>query len=223
MPKKLRWLIRSAALLYLGYVYLKTSLHSSALSFLTLNSFLAYIPIECAFHVHPTRQRAWQFYPLAFLWLIFYPNTPYLLTDLFHLAKFDPYNSVTMLMRFDLHLWLAFFTLVSGVIGFAIIGTWSLEFMATALQRRWRWEGFVAHGSLVVGLTLLTSIGVFVGRFIRLHTAYLFVSPGWVVSELVTMWNLRMVTFVLLMTILQLVIWGAIMITKMALESTTSD
>ena len=51
MSTKSKWLIRTAFWLYMLYVYLTVVRHNSFYSFLLLNTFLAYIPIELSFHI----------------------------------------------------------------------------------------------------------------------------------------------------------------------------
>ncbi len=90
----------------------------------------------------------------AFLWLIFFPNAPYILTDFQHLSApgegFPVWYDVLLLM------WAAFTGLFLGMI--------SLFMMQEIVRREFgRWAGW----GFVLLVTGLTAIGVYMGRFLR--------------------------------------------------------
>lgn len=206
MLKKYRWLVRIAFLLYILYIYLTVYSKNQAFSFLLLNTFLGYIPIELAMHLK-TKQHPAIFGSILILWLLFYPNSPYVLTDLFHLARFNPYDSRTGLMIFDLKLWLQFTNLVIAALGCSLLGMWSLDYVATTCLKRWHLKHFFLKPLLVLVFNLIASIGIYIGRFERLHTAYLFIDPQWTLNEILTIWNEKMFIFVIFMTLIQMIIW----------------
>lgn len=222
MATKNRWLIRIAFWLFMLYIYLTVYSRGGTYSFLLLNTFLGYLPIELSFHLD-YRQNNFIFGVIFVFWLLFYPNAPYVLTDLFHLAKLDPYNSATGLMEFNLHLWLNFSNLVASALACSLVGIWSLEYVADQLllklhrfSRGWQ--------ILTINiLLLLSSVGIYVGRFLRLHTAYLFLDPNWVLQQLVDMWSPRMLIFVGFMFIIQLIMWIIIFISRQSLQQTEKN
>src|ERR1043165_3830645 len=57
--------------------------------YLPWNLFLAWLPLLFALAAGRLRHdaRRWKFYAAAFAWLVFFPNAPYLLTDLTHLGQ----------------------------------------------------------------------------------------------------------------------------------------
>ena len=56
-------------------------------NFMAFNVFLAYIPVEIGFQLPRFNdRRALAFWTCLIIWLLFYPNTPYVMTDLFHLS-----------------------------------------------------------------------------------------------------------------------------------------
>ena len=137
--------------------------------FLVWNLFLAWIPFIISYFTYTlTMKRRWVyiFVPLAaFLWLIFFPNAPYILTDFQHLAKvtgeLPVWYDVMMLI------WFAF----TGV----FLGMVSLFLMQEIVRRefgRWVGWGFVAL------VTALSSAGVYVGRFLRWNSWDIFRNPG---------------------------------------------
>lgn len=206
MSRKIKWLIRLSFLAYMIYIYLTVFRRGGYFSFLFLNTFLGYLPIEAAMHIDH-KQPTIFFVLLIILWLLFYPNAPYLLTDLFHLSSIDPYNHTTGLMTFNLHMWLTFTNLLVSSLSCTILGTWSLEYVADQIMLKIKLNHTWMRNILVVIFITASSVGVYIGRFLRLHTAYLFLSPNWVINDLVKMWNPRMMIFVIFMTIIQMVVW----------------
>ena len=131
MTRLQRWLIRLA---FWGFfVFAALDLHG-AFHFLLLNSILAYIPIELSFWL-TTRRSPLLFWLIAVIWLLFYPNAPYLMTDLFHLSLLKPYG-INGLLRFDLPMWRDFAYLVGPMMVATIVGTWGVDQVAQQLTQR---------------------------------------------------------------------------------------
>lgn len=212
MAPRYRWLVRGA---FLGFfIYL----HFFALApfrFILLNTFLGYIPIEIAFHYDQTQPPAIIFWLLVILWLLFYPNAPYLLTDLFHLSMLHPYDPTTGLIRFNLHMWLAYTNLIVAALSCTVLGFWSMEHTIQAVIVRLQLsETAITKSIFVILLTFLTSVGIFIGRFLRLHSIYLLLKPTQFIQPLLAMWHPRMLIFVFLMTLIQLVIYVCLQLFK---------
>ncbi|MFT9013178.1 MAG: DUF1361 domain-containing protein [Liquorilactobacillus mali] len=200
------------------YIYITVSSHNGIYSFLLLNTFLGYIPIEIAMHID-VQKKTPILVILIVLWLLFYPNAPYVITDLFHLAMLDPYNSSTGLMEFNLHLWLKFTNLVTSALGCSLMGFWSLEHVADTILIKFKLWSKTNKILLVSALIVFSSVGIYIGRFLRLHTAYLFIAPKEVVAELIQMWNPRMLVFIGFMTIIQLIFCFSFDITRSSLAN----
>lgn len=81
------------------------------------------------------------------------------------------------------------------------LGFWSLNHVAGTITERYfkhaRWLEVV----LVLILTFLSSVGIYAGRFLRIHTIYLFISPDLIIHRLMGMWTEPMLEFVGLMMI----------------------
>ncbi|WP_281164744.1 DUF1361 domain-containing protein [Liquorilactobacillus sicerae] len=222
MTKRNRWLLRIFFWSYMLYIYLTVYLKGEIYSFLLLNTFLAYIPIEISFHIDYRQNNFW-FFLLFIIWLLFFPNAPYELTDLFHLAMLDPYNSLNKLMVFNLHLWLKFTNLLIGALACTLVGTISLEYVADqVLWHLKRWSR-LNQVILINILLVLSAIGIYIGRFLRLHTVYLILDPQWVIQQLISMWSWRMLVFVTFMYALQLLIWGCMFINRFEFQRLESQ
>ena len=127
--------------------------------FLIWNLFLAWIPFVISYFTYTARLTKQQMYfvvPVAaFFWLIFFPNAPYILTDLQHLAV-DHWRDVPVWYDVMLLIWFAFTGLMLGMT--------SLFMMQEIIRREFgRWVGW----SFVAAVAALSSIGVYVGRFLR--------------------------------------------------------
>jgi uncharacterized membrane protein len=100
----------------------------------------------------------------AVLWLIFFPNSLYILTDFQHIAIRDTdtpiWYDVIMLLWFS---W-------TGL----LLGLTSLYFMQKVVTR---WLGKIFSWVFVVGATILGSLGVYIGRFIELNSWDVIINP----------------------------------------------
>jgi uncharacterized membrane protein len=172
-----------------------------------LNTFLAYIPIELSFHIDVGKPKnGLLFWVIIIIWLLFYPNTPYLLTDLFHLSLLNPYG-INGLLRLDDVMWFKFALLLISTLFSTLLGLWGLDTVANAITARIHAKHILIKHTIVVGLTILTSIGIFIGRFLRIHTVYLFLTPELFIRPLMNMWSRPAVVFIVLLTIVQLVFY----------------
>lgn len=205
MTKTQRWLIRLVYWAFIGFAALE--LHGS-FRFLLLNTVLAYVPVELSFWL--TRRRSnWTFWALAVIWLLFYPNAPYLMTDLFHLSLLNPYGLNGML-RFNLEMWREFAYLIGPMMVSTLVGTWGVDQVAQESVRRLHLTRLPLGRELISGaLFLFAGIGVYVGRFLRLHSIYLLITPQYIVDQLLGMWSAKMLAFVVIMWCLQLLIYAA--------------
>jgi uncharacterized membrane protein len=146
-----------------------TTSESDRYAFLVWNLFLAWIPLGYAWIAYTSTRLPKIFKILligacAFLWLIFFPNAPYILTDFQHLAKVNGeapvWYDVIMLLWFS---W-------SGL----LLGMISLAFMQKIVAR---WLGNFSSWVFVIGVTILSSFGIYVGRFLRWNSWDVLLKP----------------------------------------------
>ncbi|GAB4428704.1 MAG: DUF1361 domain-containing protein [Anaerolineales bacterium] len=130
---------------------------SGRYGFMIWNLFLAWIPFLIAYITYTAKiQRRWLYLVLplsAFLWLIFFPNAPYILTDFQHLSV--P-SEIPVWFDVLLLIWYAFIGLFLGMI--------SLFLMQAVIRREF--GGGYGWGFVII-VAGLTSIGVYMGRFLR--------------------------------------------------------
>lgn len=138
----------------------RASYAGARFTFLFWNLFLAWVPW---FFSTAMQRSRWSFWPLATVWLAFFPNAPYLLTDLVHLKPRDGAP-----LMFDVLLFCAF-----ALAGCAL-GWDSLLAVHHELRRRW---GAARAAFAVTTCVILTGVGVFLGRFVRLNSWELFTAP----------------------------------------------
>ena len=129
-------------------------------SFLVWNLFLAWLPMIFALlaceSYQNTSGRDWRFLGLAGAWLLFFPNAPYIFTDLIHLtSRFYPYFWV------DLSL-ILLCALTGLVLGFV-----SLYLMQSVVERMF---GRAASWLFIATVAALSGFGIYVGRFMRFNS-----------------------------------------------------
>ena len=168
---------------------------------LVWNLFLAWIPFVLAYAAYALSWKRILLYiaiPIfAFLWLIFFPNAPYILTDLQHLAV----ESKVAPVWYDVILlvWFSFTGLFLGMV--------SLFLMQEIVRREFgRWFGW----GFVVLVAALTTVGIYMGRFLRWNSWDILQDPSEVaisILGLVIDPSLRLLVFTLLFTIFFLFIY----------------
>ena len=124
--------------------------------FLNWNLFLAFIPwaVTTGLIIHPRLHSKKTVVGITVcLWLLFFPNAPYILTDLFHLR---PRAGVPV--WFDLVMILSFAW--AGLL-FGFLSLWNIERVLAAFMRP-------RHITLLsVLLLFISSFGIYLGRFLR--------------------------------------------------------
>ncbi len=146
--------------------------------FLQWNLFLALLPFFASLALREAHERAPRLArsgvlaPLWLLWLVFWPNAPYLLTDLVHLAP-----------REGLPLWVDLLMLLSFAHNGLLLGFGSLLDVERALSLRYpraRWASIT-----VVTMAIASgSFAIFLGRFMRWNSWDLWLRPRAVLSDI---------------------------------------
>jgi len=130
--------------------------------FLLWNVFLAWIPLWVSIYLYRMHERRRDkpvlFWAAAFVWLIFYPNAPYIATDVVHINWIYDGDSSRW---FDIILLLC--CAWTGVL---------LGFVSLYTMRKWvvGAYGGAAGNMLALAVIALSSFGVFIGRFLRLNS-----------------------------------------------------
>ena len=124
--------------------------------FLAWNLFLAFIPYGITFIIkaYPRlKERWWTFIPLAGLWLLFLPNTPYILSDLQHLR-----HTPAVLLWLDVIL-LATFVWYALFIMFLTVRDMQ-ELWAVRLNK-------IQISAFTLCVFILCGLGIYLGRELR--------------------------------------------------------
>jgi uncharacterized membrane protein len=134
--------------------------------FLVWNLFLAWVPFGLAIAAYDRARRGFDVVvgALLVLWLLFFPNAPYMLTDFIHLN-----DSQSIPVWYDA-LMLSSFAWTALLLGFASL--YLVQMVARrAVGTTWSWIG-------VACALALASFGVYLGRFVRFNSWDALVRPG---------------------------------------------
>ncbi|EUJ32200.1 hypothetical protein MFLO_07222 [Listeria floridensis FSL S10-1187] len=170
--------------------------------FLILNITLAYIPFEIAVFLYRKKRNPWIFWLISIAWLIFFPNAFYLVTDFFHLRQIRIYDYYGILRK-DSFLWQSFSVMAGSIFFGLFVGNLSLQFFLDAArdQMKKNWTAVILPIVL-----LLSSYGIYLGRFERLHTVYLFTQPLETLNKILHV-SLFQLEFICYMFLLQLAVY----------------
>jgi uncharacterized membrane protein len=127
--------------------------------FLVWNLILAWIPFLLALGLYDAARRHSHPALLAALgagWLLFFPNAPYIVTDVIHVAP-----------RAGAPLWFDSLTITSAAFTGLLLGFVSLGLVQDVVRRA---AGAVWAWILAGGVLAIASVGIYMGRFLRLNS-----------------------------------------------------
>ena len=188
---------RYFARIYFIILFAISMTESHIFNFMTLNLFLAYVPFELCLLLKlfkPVKAFEWPlFIVFGLIFLLLVPNTFYMITDLIHLNQFQ----FNFLAGLNITEWIYFTYLILGVL-LAIYLT-ILIFLEIAHFTSYVW----LNRLLIVILMFLNGLGIYIGRFLRLHTVYLLNAPLEIVKEVFLIIDVKALLFVILMVLIQ--------------------
>ncbi len=156
-------------LLCVAFVIVRIVLESNLkFSFLLWNLFLAWVPFflsNLLLKFHSANKGKIAFIIIFFVWILFLPNSLYIITDLLHLKYYEQ-----KILWFD-----SLLIFVFGMTGL-LIGLFSIENIFVFI-RKYLKKG--ASWFAIFILYLLAGFGIFLGRYCRLNSWDLFHKPLW--------------------------------------------
>jgi len=152
------------SLLAISMVFIRLrSTDSLRFIFLIWNLFLAWIPWAIAWWMTRRERPAWVLWLLGVLWLLFLPNAPYILTDLFHLRS-----------RTGIPLWYDLVMIMAFAWSALAWGLFSIGRIQALLSARVPKAWTALFTPLAI---FLSAYGVYLGRYGRWNSWDLLSSP----------------------------------------------
>ena len=143
---------------------------SIAFIFLLWTLFLAWLPVLFALLARRGRASRLGRWLWGGLWLLFFPNAPYLLTDLLHLGQIG-----------RVPIWYDLIMLVAFALAGLFLGYASLFWLHDLVAKMWnKFAGWV----FVLVVLGLSSFGVYIGRFLRWNSWDLLLNPTILLRDL---------------------------------------
>jgi uncharacterized membrane protein len=134
--------------------------HNIHYGFLIWNLFLAWLPLIFALlaceKFRAGEHRTWRFAALAGAWLLFFPNAPYIFTDVIH-AVYGQFR----------HFWVDLTLILMVALTGLVLGFVSLYLMQSVVRRMY---GQIASWLFIMVVAGLSGFGIYLGRFVRLNS-----------------------------------------------------
>jgi uncharacterized membrane protein len=178
--------------------------------FFVWNLFLCIIPLILsiklkAMYFKGGVKKIW-LYLIGFIWLLFYPNAPYIITDFVHLSRIDffgnTYNVASPIK--NLRIWydliLFFFFIINGF----FMGLFSIFSVHEVLKHKF---GNIRSFILIFIITFLSGFAIYLGRFLRLNSWNIVTHPMGLIKDIFFSVNMFSLAFTLLFTIFLFLIY----------------
>ena len=150
-------------------------IYTGQLTFLSLiwNLFLAFVPFCISRYLmhHPQWiEHRLKFLLASFIWLLFIPNSFYIITDLFHLFE-----------RPEIPLWFDLVLIFSFAWNGLLLGVISLRQMERIIETKWKWS----EAFFVYPIMCLNAFGIYLGRYLRYNSWDIVSSPFQLASDII--------------------------------------
>lgn len=140
--------------------------------FLIWNLFLAWLPLLFSWSAHTLMRKHLYLFLFSTLWLIFFPNAFYLVTDLIHLGRGG-----------SVPVWFDAIMLFSFALTGLLLGLLSLYMMQSIVAKRCGRTISWFFAAIALGLS---GYGVYVGRFLRWNSWDIFAHPHTLMRDILT-------------------------------------
>jgi uncharacterized membrane protein len=150
-------------MLYIGRIYYSSSFY---FGFLIWNLFLAWIPFYLSgklIKMDDDNRSKITIGCLFFAWVLFFPNSPYILTDLFHLKE-----------KQNIPLWYDLILIISFAWNGLMIGFVSLLEMQVFLNRKYSIQ---KSWIVIISMLILSGFGIYLGRYERWNSWDIVTNP----------------------------------------------
>jgi len=137
--------------------------HEIYLLFLIWNLFLAFLPYFFSSKLIETVPGTFRFYGLLFLWLLFLPNSFYLITDFVHL------HYITHLQFGYDAILLSCFTIAGFYAG--CVSMMQIHFLLELKYVKQKAQ------TIIISISYLSAFGVYLGRILRFNSWYIITNP----------------------------------------------
>ncbi|CAH1850091.1 DUF1361 domain-containing protein [Convivina intestini] len=180
-------------------------------TFLIWNVFLALLPLDFALiaaHSKPIFAMT-----AGILWLLFFPNTMYMITDFIHLQ----YISTAIDVRYQ---YFNYSVLAAGIFIGVTLGVLSLEII---IRRFFDPNKDFLKLLFMMALSLISALGIYLGRFLRLNSWDVFTRADFVWQSVQNSLGSHMLTFVVLFAGVQFALlivyhYGGQLLTNLTLD-----
>jgi uncharacterized membrane protein len=196
-----------ARISFFAYIFLLIAFDTEY-PFMIFNLFLAFAALELSFLLPLFDIKNRKEIPASILFYLVFilmsPNVFYVVTDLIHLKIF----TFDFKQGLVLEEWWNFSILTGGVllaIYYFVLMIKQLNILLLAIK--WR-------TSIIFGFMILSSIGIYIGRFLRFHSIHLFTEPLSLVQQVIASVNVSSLLFVTWISVLQFTIYWLFVDTK---------
>lgn len=170
------------------------------------NCFLAVVPLYCAMlaDYFIRQKKALQTGIFSGIWLLFFPNSLYMLTDFKYISDVstEGWNNYQEIGYNVIH-WIFLANLVVSIFCGVVFGMISLYIMQNLCRKRFS-RGLTAL--FVVVVMLLSSFGIYIGRFPRLNS-WDVIRPLYLIDRVLSSMTEFTIFFVLYFTVLSLMLY----------------
>jgi uncharacterized membrane protein len=191
------------ALLFVGMSFiLGIGLSNGLIIFLSWNMILAiivYVLSVLVVILHKKKIHNIWIISVICLYIIFFPNSFYIITDFIHFEHYDFFNKYPDIYEFDIYDWYVFFDIVVGAFIALKLGLLSIANIKSIASNKIKDYEYI----ILTMLFVLSSVGIYIGRFMRLNSWNIF-DVSYIFRGIFEHVNFFMM-FVLLFTIIHMI------------------